>query len=109
MTLVEARLASLDRKTSRQPLIVDKADGGQSLGEQLADQQIELMVAHREIERKPKHKIVAPTRLAKRIENRAHHRLANQLWPYCHPMGSTADHLSRLFSCRLAIVTMRHL
>ena len=36
------------------------------------------------------------------MENRAYHRLANQLWPHDHPMGSTADHLSRLFSCRLS-------
>jgi len=42
-------------------LIADKAPDSQSLGEQLTDQQIELIAAHRKkIERRPKHKMVAP-------------------------------------------------
>ena len=43
VTLVQARLASLDPKASMQRLIADKADDSQSLPEQLADQQIELI------------------------------------------------------------------
>ena len=47
VTLVQARLASLDPKASIQRLIADKADDSQSLHEQLADQQIELIAPHR--------------------------------------------------------------
>ena len=60
VTLVEATLAPLDPKASIQPLIADKADDSQSLREQLADQQIELIAPHRKIDRRPKHKMVAP-------------------------------------------------
>ena len=54
VTLVEATLDSLASKASIQPLIADKAYDSQSLGEQLADQQIELMAPHRNNRKKTK-------------------------------------------------------
>ena len=54
VTLVEATLASLDPKASIQRLIAGNADDSQSLHEQLADQQIELMATHRKNRKKTK-------------------------------------------------------
>jgi len=51
------------------------------------------------IDRRTQHKRSPPTRLAKTMENRAHHQLADELWPHCQAMGSTVDHVSRVFSC----------
>ena len=104
VTLVQARLASLDPKASIQRLIADKADDSQSLPEQLADQQIELISRAAKNRKKSTTQDGRPYEgLAKRMENRTHHGLANELWPHCYPMGSTAYYLSRLFSCRPSI------